>query len=259
MEAIIPDVDGTWYGYYHLERPATMCGTTDRVIPSIGAARSADFGATWESLGTVLAAPAFSFSCTTNDRYNVGGLGDFTVMLDPQSRDLYFFFSQYVRTEQLQGVGIARLAWADRDNPSRRVTVWQDGRWIPAALRFGPERWIASAIPIFPAAEPWHDSDTAVDAFWGPSVHWNTYLQQYVMLLNRSKDTNWAQEGIYISFAPRLDDPRLWTTPTKILNGGMWYPQVIGIEDGSGTDKTAGELARLFMRGTSSQYLRFIK
>jgi hypothetical protein len=259
MEAVIPDVDGTWYGYYHLERPATVCRDATRVIPSIGAARSRDFGATWESLGTLLAAPPFSHDCVTNDKYNVGGLGDFTVQLDPASRDLFFFFSQYVRSGPLQGVGVARLAWADRDQPARRVMVWQNSRWMTAAARFGPERFVASAIPIFPAAESWHDTNTIVDAFWGPSVHWNTHLRQYVMLLNRSKDTNWNQEGIYVSFARQLGDPREWSKPVKILNGGHWYPQVIGIEDGTGTDRTAGEMARLFVKGASTRLIRFIK
>ena len=42
-------------------------------------------------------------------------------------------------------------------------------------------------------------------------MHWNTALEQYVMLLNRAKDENYTQEGIYVSYAPRLDDPSLWT------------------------------------------------
>jgi hypothetical protein len=259
MEAVVADVDGTWYGYYHNENIAPACASSGKMIPSIGAARSRDFGATWEPLGTVLAAPTLSYDCVTNDKYFVGGLGDFSVQLDADSRYLYFFLSQYVRTEPLQGVAIARLLWADRDRPARRATVWQDGRWMVAATRFGMERWIASAFPIFPAREPFHDDDTLVDAFWGPSVHWNTYLQQYVMLLNRSKDTDWNQEGVYVSYAKQLDDPRLWSAPTKILNGGWWYPQVIGLEDGVGTDKVAGELSRLFMRGTSAHFIRFIK
>ena len=54
-----------------------------------------------------------------------------------------------------------------------------------------------------PPAQAWHDADDRVDAFWGPAVHWNTALEQYVMLLNRAKDENYAQEGIYVSFAPR--------------------------------------------------------
>jgi len=31
MEAVIKDIDGTWYGYYHNEIPASMCGRTDKV------------------------------------------------------------------------------------------------------------------------------------------------------------------------------------------------------------------------------------
>ena len=102
------------------------------------------------------------------------------------------------------------------------------------------------------AAHAWHDADDKVDAFWGPSVHWNTAIEQYVMLLNRAKDENYAQEGIYVSFAPRLDDPSLWTAPQKILNGGKWYPQVVGSSLGTGTDKLAGASARFFMSGRSS-------
>jgi len=101
--------------------------------------------------------------------------------------------------------------------------------------------------------------DDKVDAFWGPSVHWNTYLEQYVMLLNHAKDSAWSQEGIYISFAPRLDDPSLWTKPVKILDGGIWYPQVMGLEDGSGTDKVAGRQARFFMGGVSQHLIQFTK
>ena len=42
MEAILQDVDGTWYGYFHNEVPATMCRGTTKVLPRIGAARSQD-------------------------------------------------------------------------------------------------------------------------------------------------------------------------------------------------------------------------
>jgi hypothetical protein len=79
------------------------------------------------------------------------------------------------------------------------------------------------------------------------------------MLLNRARDADWSQEGIYVSFAPRLDDPSLWSTPVKILSSTVWYPQVMGVEDGSGTDKVAGRLARLFVGGTSDHLIQFVK
>lgn len=261
MEATIADADGTLYGYYHNENAATVCPGSSKVIPRIGAARSVDHGLTWQSLGIILEAPFGSHDCQTNDMYVVGGVGDFSVQLDQDSRDLYIFFSQYNRRSQ--GVGVARLAWADRDKPVGRIMVFSNGVWLPARgfpFPSGTVRWFYPyAIPIFPAKEPWNDDDTEVDAFWGPAVHWNVYLGQYVMLLNHAKDTNWKQEGIYVSFNRRLDDPAGWSQPVKILNGGRWYPQVMGTEAGAGTDKVAGRWARFFMAGTSEHLIQFIK
>lgn len=264
MEAIIPDVDGTWYGYYHNEMPASLvCPGSDKVIPRIGAARSRDHGRTWEQLGIVLEAPAAAFTCDTNDVFFVNGVGDFSVQLDPDSRDVYFFLSQYERNSVQQGVAVARLAWANRDEPVGKVMVWRTRVWLPAAREVGvgdDSTWVFGAgVPIFPVTDGWHDQGTSTDAFWGPSVHWNTYLQMYVMLLSRAKNTKYDEEGIYVSFSPRLNDPRLWSAPTKILNGGSWYPQVMGLDEGVGTDKVAGEWARFFMAGTSLHLIHFSK
>jgi hypothetical protein len=264
MEAVVPDLDGTWYGYYHNELPADACADGSRVVPRIGAARSQDHGQTWEDLGPLLEVPLSSLDCGTSNRYFVGGVGDISVMLDHDERDLYIFFSEYLRMEHQQGVGIARLAWADRDAPVGKLMVWRTRVWIPASRAFttptGEMRWLHQlGLPIFPVKEPWHDEDQVVDAFWGPSVHWNTYLNQYVMLLNRAMNEDFDQEGIYMSFAPSLDDPRLWSPPAKLLSGGRWYPQVIGLDGITGTDKSAGEIARFFMSGLSEHLIRFVK
>ncbi len=261
MESIIRDVDGTWYGFYHNEIPAEVCGRTDKMIPRMGATRSRDRGASWEDLGIVLEAPPRSFTCSTQNAYFVGGVGDFSVQLDADSRDLYFFYSLYLRTAMSQGIGVARLAWADRDAPAGKITVWRNGTWTPGTPIRGDEteRWFyPAASPIFPAAESWHDADRVVDAFWGPSVHWNTHVGHYVMLFNRAKDVEWEQEGVYVSFAKSLQDPHAWSAPTRILRGGTWYPQVLGLDEGAGTDKTAGEWARFFMLGESRHLLRFL-
>jgi hypothetical protein len=41
------------------------------------------------------------------------------------------------------------------------------------------------------------------------------------------------------------------------MDGGQWYPQVIGMEQGAGTDKFAGQEARFFMSGRSTYTIRF--
>jgi hypothetical protein len=267
MESIIVDEGGTWYGYYHNEVPATQCGRPDRVLPRIGAARSRDNGETWENLGIILEAPSGWYDCATPNQYFVGGVGDVSVMLDAESKDLYLYFSQYSRFAVAQGIGIARLAWADRDAPAGKITVFNDGAWLSPVPSVdedesGTSRTVWSypyGSAIVPVAHPWHDDDPEDDAFWGASIHWNSSLQLYVMLLNRTKDEQFAQEGIYVSFAARLDDPAAWTTPMKIVDGGTWYPQVMGVETGEGSDKRAGARARFFMGGKSSSFIEFAR
>jgi hypothetical protein len=249
FEAIIPADDGTWYGYYHHERPAELCGRVDRQLPRIGAMRSSDRGATWDDLGIILDAPEGDEACQSSNRFVLGGVGDVTAALDAESKDVYLYFSQYGRNPSLQGVAVARIAWADRDAPAGKAAVWLDGAWIPDAR--------TSGTPLVRSTQPFHDRSNAADVFWGPSIHWNTYLEQYVMLLNRARDDQFGQDGIYVSFSPTLSDPAQWTTPVRIQSGGEWYPQVIGMESGTGTDRRAGRRARFFMTGRSNRFIEF--
>lgn len=270
MEAVVADDAGTWYGYYHNELAAVTCGKPDRFVARIGAARSVDHGRTWENLGIILEAAPDTVACGSSNRYVIGGVGDLSVMLNPQQTDLYLFFSQYASDETAQGVAVARLQWANRDRPVGRVSIWSDGIWqygrfsrTPIITPDGMRRrvWFdyPEGTPLVATTEAWHDGDNKVNAFWGPSVHWNTFLEKYVMLLNRAADESYTQEGIYVSYAARLDDPRLWTPPQRILNGGKWYPQVMGLGVGSGTDKTADATARFFMSGRSDLTITFTR
>jgi hypothetical protein len=259
MEAIVPGEAGAWYGYYHHERPADLCGRPDRQLPRIGAMRSTDNGATWTDLGIVLDAPPGSEACDSSNRFVLGGVGDVTAALDRDHQDVYLYFSQYGRAGVAQGVAVARLAWADRDAPVGKVTIWNAGAWLPPIE--DPERdrgWrYPAGTPLVASQQPFHDGSPLNDVFWGPSIHWNTYLDQYVMLLNRAKDEVFGEEGIYVSFSPVLSDPASWSAPKKLLSGGEWYPQVIGSESGTGTDRTAGQRARFFMMGKSTRMIEF--
>jgi hypothetical protein len=250
--------DGLLYGWYHNE-PGGICPgkhpespSQSLTAPRIGAARSRDNGATWEDLGLVLeSAPILR--CNTRNYYFAGGNGDFSVMLDSREDYLYFFISTYAGELAQQGVAVARMRWKERNQPVGRVYKWHQGRWEEPGLG-------GHVTPIFPARVDWHQADA--DAFWGPSVHWNTHLQQYVLLLNRAKDSRWSQEGIYICFSRNLSNPEAWSQPRKILESpgpDRWYPQVMGTAEELGTDKLAGAVARLFVRGQSRWELVFRK
>jgi hypothetical protein len=84
------------------------------------------------------------------------------------------------------------------------------------------------------------------------------------MLLNRAKDKDWTQEGIYVSFNADLADPNGWTQPVKILDANeleksKWYPQVVGLDTvNRETDKLAGRTARLFVAGVSKWEIVFL-
>jgi hypothetical protein len=246
---IADQTDSMWYVFYHHEQPALACGRSDRSIPRIGVARSSDRGFTWTNLGIILEAPSGSEVCGSSNRFVFGGVGDVSAMLDADWKDVYLYFSNFGRDPRTQGVLLARLAWADRDDPRGRVTIWRDGAWLsPVRSPAAAEGW------EYPAGTPLVQ---AANSFWGPSIHWNTSVNRYVMLLNRALDEAFNNEGIYVSFATKLDDPRGWSTPRKILNGGNWYPQVAGREQGTGSDKQMGRIARLFLTGRSTSYIEF--
>lgn len=245
--------DGTLYGWYHNE-PGGLCPGTRLTAPRIGAVRSTDNGATWHDLGVVLDAPPNTLRCDTANYYFAGGNGDFCIMLDARREWLYFFVSTYTGGLPSQGVSLARMRWADRDAPVGKVWKWHAGQWREPGLG-------GQITALFPGMIDWHRPDA--NAFWGPSVHWNHHLRQYVMLLNHAKDKDWTQEGVYVSFNRDLANVTGWSPPVKILGDlrrDQWYPQVIGLDTARReTDKLAGKRARLFVRGQSKWEIQFLR
>lgn len=263
LESTWRDDDGTLYGWYHNE-PAGVCPerlpARRLTAPRIGAARSTDNGLTWQDLGLILEAPPDSLRCDTENYYFAGGNGDFSVIPDPALQYLYFFISTYHADPSEQGVSVARMPYSDRDRPAGKVWKWHEGGWKEPGLG-------GRVTPLFPAARDWHRAEA--DAFWGPSVHWNTCLDRCVLLLNRARDTNWTQEGIYVTFNPDPGDLGGWSKPVKLLDREQvirdpareqgWYPQVMGTDVATQeTDKRAGRVARLFVHGQSRWEIQFL-
>jgi len=240
------------FGWYHHE-PGGVC-SNGLTAPKIGAVVSYDNGKTITDLGIVLES-GITPNCDSENGFFAGGHGDFSVVLGPQGKYFYFFFTNYIGGGEEQGIAVARLAFEDRLHPAGAVQKYYDGKWEEPGIG-------GRMTAVFPADTNWQSSKT--DSYWGPSVHWNTEVQQYVMLLNRACcDVGWPQYGVYMSFAKDLSDPSTWTRPFRILEGEEiekrpgFYPQIMGMGEGE-TDSVAGARAKLFVHGESNWELVFI-
>ena len=265
IESTWKDDDGTLYGIYHYE-PDNVCFGNDHLptAPKIGWLISLDNGQSWRDMGFILAADPADFRCDTKSPWDAGGEGDFSVILDRKKEYFYIFFSSYVKNFREQGVGVARLPYADRDNPAGKALKWYNGQFSEPGVG-------GHFTPIFPAKVDWHGGNA--DIFWGPAIHWNTYLNTYVILLNHAIDSKMTQEGIYITYNSDLENPKGWSEPQRVLDrdgimeairgfrpdqSNGWYPEVIGTRKGE-TDKLCGHTGRFFMKGMSRLEIIFLK
>lgn len=245
IESVWVDPAGPIFAFYHQEDFGVCAIRLSN--PRIGALVSYDGGESFTDLGLILTS-GDAPNCASQNGFFAGGHGDVSVITDPEGEYFYFFFGNYNGPLDTQGVVAARLAMRDRYNPAGNVWKYFKGAWTQPGLG-------GRTSPVFPAKVEWQRPDT--DSFWGPSLHWNTHLQTYVMLLNRSCcEPGWPQEGIYISYNSDLSNPDGWTEPKQILPHATWYPQVLGLGPGE-TDTVAGQKARLWIYGHSAHEMEF--
>jgi hypothetical protein len=267
IESTWQDDDGTLYAWYHHEIP-NVCPPREGaaapgypVLVKIGALRSRDDGAHWEDLGYILESARPDIKCFSGNAWYAGGPGDFIVYPDRQKQYFYIYFANYSTDPAEQGICAARLPYKHRNAPSGKVERWHRGAWREPGLG-------GHSTPILPASVDVYRADG--QTFWGPVIHWNTYLNKYVMILNRIQDTRWRTEGIYILFSDDVANPTGWSKPVKIMDrdeailanpaklGNGWYAEIFGMGKGE-TDKIASQAARLFLDGQSRWEIRFHK
>lgn len=252
IEAAWRDDDGRIFAWYHHE-PSGVCGSSALTAPRIGALASDDGGRTFRDLGIVLAS-GDPLDCAAQNGFFAGGHGDFSVIPDTSRQYFYFLFTNYGGAAEAQGVSLARMAFEDRANPAGKVWKLHADRWESAGVG-GP------VTPVFPATIPWNRPNA--ESFWGPSVHWNSYLLRYVVVMNRACcAANWQQEGIWLTSNHDLNNPFTWQTPQKLLDDSEigfapgYYPQLWGSSLGE-TDSAAGQAVRLYVKGVSSWEILF--
>lgn len=265
IEAIIPDSVGDLYGFYHIEYP--ICHVEDRryrcdsrgmMSPAIGAAVSGDDGLTWKDQGIIISTGHWACDGWIGNGDFIGGNGDFSAVLDLTRTYVYFYYTNYYGGPTEQGIAVARMKWKMRDleAPAMSVWKWYEGGWTEKGLG-------GRTSAVIQVEEPW--DDPGYDSFWGPAVHYNSYLRAFVMLLNHTSGSAerlcWPadRESIYVSYCFDLDRPYLWTDPkplTDVEKRHFRYPQIVGMEDGE-TDREAGQHMRFFLWGRSTKTLTF--
>ncbi len=239
IEAVWLDpVSSVLYGWYHFEPSDLPCFTT----PIIGATVSYDAGLSWEDRGFVIE-NAYPEDCDYDNGFISGGNGDFSVVLGAGGEYFYFLYSNYAGPVSGQGVDIARSRFEDRGQPGT-VLKYYEGDWTEPGID-------GEASALFASSTGW--KGPFIESFWGPSVHWNSYVNRFVALLNHTQGEDYAQEGVYITFSSDLIQ---WTEPEKLLDTPTWYPQVLGLHPGE-TDKSASDLMRLYLHGESDYVLQF--
>lgn len=249
IESVHKVPGGRLYMWYHNEPHGIIPGRSELTAPRIGQMYSEDNGLHWHDQGIILEASADTFVPGTSNQYFAGGTGDFTVIPDRTGDFFYFLFSTYDRDIRGQGIAIARLPASALDQPVGQVSKWCDGQWGQPGLG-------GRVSTIFQAETDWHSP--SAHAFWGPAVHWNTYLGEYVVVMNQTVDNGWTQGGVYVTFNARLDDPSSWTKPARLIDTKDWYPEVVGTDVTTGeTDRVAGRVARLFIKGRSNWAIEF--
>ena len=181
-------------GWYHQEIE-TDCPQGRRTWPQIGAAISEDDGESWNDVGVVLTPREGSVTCDTEHPVTNGGIGDFSVILDrdpdPARHYLYFIFSSYGGDLEEQGISFARMPWSERDRPFDRfsgqsqVSKWDGTGWGAPGIG-------GRSVAIFHDSRQVSWTTAQNNGYWGPSVHWNSDLQKFVVLMDRSKGGNYA-------------------------------------------------------------------
>ncbi|MBL8216759.1 MAG: hypothetical protein JNK87_38925 [Bryobacterales bacterium] len=252
IEAVWQDnASGNLYAWYHHE-PGDVCGGR-LSAPKIGALVSSDGGRTFADLGIVLSS-GDPLNCSAPNGFFAGGHGDFSVITDRDGAFLYFLFTNYGGAASTHGIAIARIAVADLASPVGAVWKYSRGNWESPGVG-------GALTPVMAARVGWDRENT--DSYWGPAIHWNVHLQNYVVLLNRACcEPGWPQEGIYLSYGSDLADPGTWTTPAKLIDeqhvgfAPAYYPQAFG-SGPDDTDTQAGQLPRLFVKGYSAWQIYF--
>ena len=188
--------DGRLAGFFHAEShwyPRSTNGWL--AYKSLGVAYSSDNGLTWGTPELILkhsnnkpASPEWS------------GLGDGCVIYNHLNNKYYTYYTPVS--------GSVSLSMAVSSNPNGGAGTWS--KWYNGS--FSQPGIGGLETPI---------AELSNNPGANPSVHWNTYLNKFIMVWH-----GW-NEKLYISASI---DGEVWETPQLLLDEGAktWYPVIVG-------------------------------
>ncbi len=287
----LPYNEKTGEGYKDHQWPQGLRGPQSAAaVCRIGIMKSTDGGKSWENKGIVLEdlQPRMILKPYNTSNTFAGGVGDPSAVASGDY--LYIFYGEYgypgiyeertydpAKETSGQCISIARVKLSDLDAPGGKVMRW-DGKGFNT-----PGNGIGTPVASLqltktegggPASSP------GGGFFWGPSVSWNTYLNQWVMLMGHVTGPSWQGSKIYISYNKNKDlgagdHSQQWSKPVLLLDKPghtLWYPSLQPLNskediENKYTCLRLGQNARLFFKdqdGKSHDYIseyqvRFVK
>lgn len=215
LMSVLPKPNNDFIGFYHAEYHWFPRNSSGIAWKSIGVTHSNDKGKTWEAGKQIIT------SATTKPASPTwGGTGDCCVVWDHiNNRWLCYYQEQYI-------------SMAISYDPQGAPGTWKK-YYYGDFTEDGLGGW-QSPLPGLSTVPGGN-----------PSVHWNTYLNKWVMVWH-----GWSPAQIYISVSSNGIN---WDTPKSIivseLGGRAWYPTIIGI-----TDVVAGQVAKIYYADISSDF-----
>lgn len=235
----------TGNGYINYRWPQGLTGPqSPAAVCRIGIMKSKDGGRSWENKGIIIEdlQPRMILKPFNTSNTFAGGVGDPSAVAFGDY--LYVFYGEYgypsafdsatynADTEWSgQCISVARIALKDLDQPAGKALRW-DGKTFTA-----PGNGIGKPIRSLqiPQSAGGGPASSAQGGFhWGPSVSWNTHLNQWVMLMGHTTGPSWQGSKIYISFNPHADlgegdHSQQWSKPQLLLDKPghiLWYPSL---------------------------------
>ena len=246
------DAAGTRAGESYYHDPVAWLG--------VGLVTSSDDGATYSKQGAILYVgdlkpeyPNSNLSPTSPQAPN-GGIGNHCAVLDnhtnPTNPRWIIFFPNILPTGLTAGHGESAAASTD---PNASRASWM--AYYNGSFSVQQQSNEGSDSPL-PGLDGAAGSDYDHYAISNPSVHWNTFLNKWVLVA-----ATWDRSKILISYSNGTDPTSGWSEPTLLFAApsgtSVTYPTIIGMDHLSHlSDTESGANATVYWAQFSSAGVR---